>query len=162
VLRLCEAARAAGFSVAGLAAPAVRQGGRLVGFDAVDLRTGAAAPLARPGPGAVQHVGRFGLLAEGLALGREALHHPQALSADLVVVDEFGPLELRGGGWRDATDRLVAEAAGLILLVVREELVAAVGGLFGAGCRQVPAADPAGVACVIAALRAERSGRPRG
>ena len=40
VLKLAGAARAAGFQVAGVAAPSVYDAGRLVGFDLADLRTG--------------------------------------------------------------------------------------------------------------------------
>jgi nucleoside-triphosphatase THEP1 len=122
VLGLARAAREAGHSVAGLAAPSVHAGRRLEGFDVVDLATGARAPLARRGLDAACRVGEYGFLEEGLALGRGALTAPAAASADLVIVDEFGPLELRGEGWRPAADRLISQAAGLVLLVVRREL----------------------------------------
>jgi len=151
---LAESARAAGFSVAGLTAPSVHQAGRLIGFDVVDLRTSARAPLARRGAKGLPRVGDYGFLAEGLAAGERALG-AAALSADLVIVDEFGPLELRGEGWRARTDSLVARAKGLIVLVVREELVDAVRRLYaGASCRVLSPADPAAPETVMEMLRA--------
>ena len=153
---LAESARAGGFAVAGLTAPSVLQAGRLIGFDVVDLRTAARAPLARRGAKGRQRVGEYGFLAAGLAAGARALGAP-ALSADLVIVDEFGPLELRGEGWRAGTDSLVAGARGLIVLVVREELVDAVRRLYaGAACRVLSPAGPAAAETVVEMLRANR------
>ena len=151
---LAQDARAAGFSVAGLMAPSVHRGGRLIGFDVVDLRTGARAPLARRGAAAGPHVGDYGFLADGLEAGERALG-AAAHSAEMVVVDEFGPLELRGEGWRAGTDSLVARAEGLIVLVVREKLVDAVRRLYaGACCRVLSPADPAAAESVMEMLRA--------
>ena len=155
---LAGSARAAGFSVAGLTAPSVHQAGGLIGFDVVDLRTGARAPLARHEATGRLRVGDYGFLAEGLAAGERALG-AAALWADLVIVDEFGPLELRGEGWRACTDSLVAGAKGLIVLVVREELVDAVRRLYESAPSEVlPAASPVAAAAVADALRA-RDGR---
>ena len=142
-MALAEKARAAGFSVAGVAAPGLDEGGRRMGFDVVDLHTSARAALARRGRSSPVRTGRYGFLAEGLAMGREALSCPAAMSADLVIVDEFGPLELRGEGWRPAVDALVSEARGLILLVVRESLAASIMGLYRKfGCVKFQAHRP--------------------
>ena len=151
---LAENARAGGFSVAGLTAPSVHQAGRLIGFDVVDLRTAARAPLARRGAGGPPRVGDYGFLAEGLAAGERALG-AAAHSANLVIVDEFGPLELRGEGWRARADSLVARAEGLIVLVVREELVDAVRRLYEDTPSEVLSAASAGAAgAVVDILRA--------
>ncbi|MCK4601753.1 MAG: DUF2478 domain-containing protein, partial [Phycisphaerae bacterium] len=73
---------------------------------------------------------------EGLAFGREALGRP----AELVIVDEFGPLELRGGGWRGAVETLLTASAGVVLLVVRDGLVEEVRRLY---LDQQPVVTPA-------------------
>jgi len=117
--RLVRAARAKGYSVAGLVAPAVYRDSTLIGFDAVDLRSRQRAALARDNGGTT---GRFDFLAEGLGLGNASLSPAATASADLVVVDEFGPLELNRQGWRRSVDLLVQSSEAIILLVVREEL----------------------------------------
>jgi nucleoside-triphosphatase THEP1 len=119
--RLAERAAAAGAAVAGLLAAAVGRGGRPDGYDVVDLATGARRPLARAAEDGEADVGRFRFDPEGLAFGRAALAAASARAADLVIVDEFGPLELQGGGWWPAVDGLLAGGfAGVLLLVVRE------------------------------------------
>ena len=45
------------------------------------------------------------------------------IAAGWTVFDEFGPLEVRGGGWRKGVDRLVASGRAAVLLVVRQALV---------------------------------------
>lgn len=49
-----------------------------------------------------------------------------ARGADVIVVDEVGPLELAGGGWAAALDALVNRFDGPMLLVARLALVDAV------------------------------------
>ena len=158
-LALAEAARARGFAVVGLAAPSVWRDGRLVGFDGVDLRTARRAVLARrdaDGP----RVGSFAFTAGGLALGAEALA-PPAGEADLVIVDEFGPLELSGGGWRGQVEALRASTGAVLLLVVRTEILAPVRNLYPSG-EVLGATDGEAVERVLAVLAPRRADRGSG
>ena len=126
-------ARERGFEVAGLLAPAVYEDRRLIGFDVLDLGTGVGMPLSHVGRGGVEQVGAFSLTKEGLEFGCKALDLTVVGRADLIVVDEFGPLELRGRGWRRAVDTLLCPSgsvSGLILLVVRQELALQVSRLY--------------------------------
>ena len=152
---LIENLRARGRVIAGLLAPSVYQEGLLIGFDAVDVSTGRRAPLLRRfGQADAVHVGAFAFIDEGLRLGRAALDADATREADLVVVDEFGPLELRGGGWRGQVDQLIAGAARVILLVVRAQLVPEIERLYsGVSCTAVPAADPKAPDAVTAILK---------
>jgi len=135
-------------------APSVHEGGKLVGFDVVDLASGRRAPLARIGEAGTSRSGRFTFSETGLSLGAGALDLQAAGDADLVIVDEFGPLELRGGGWRGLVDALVAAARGVIVLVVRDALLYEVSRLYeAAGPRAVAATDPGAIESVIAAVR---------
>ncbi len=127
---LVRRARSEGHAVAGLLAPSLWEGGRLAGFDGIDVATGERRPLARCAAVGEERVGAFTFSEGGLAFGRAALAPEATGKADLVVVDEFGPLELRGAGWRPEVDRLAASAAGLVLLVVRSSLAEAVAGLY--------------------------------
>jgi nucleoside-triphosphatase THEP1 len=128
---LLTRARANGRSVAGILAPSIRLDGRLIGFEVVDVASGRRTRLATRSPGDVHPPLPFEFHDEGLELGASALTCDEAMKADLVVVDEFGPLELSGRGWRGPVDALAKRAAGLILLVVRQSLVARVLALYG-------------------------------
>jgi len=123
---LARRAAAAGFTVAGILAPSVPDG-----YDLLDLRTGARTPLARRRRDGDEKIGRFAFSRAALDAGAEALG--AATDADLAIVDEFGPLELAGAGWRPAVDGLIRSARGTVLLVVREGLLATVGRLWGDG-----------------------------
>jgi nucleoside-triphosphatase THEP1 len=129
-LRLAGTAKQHGFRVAGLLAPSVYRDEELVGFDAMDLRSEIRVPLAirrdRPGD-----VGPFHFLEEGLRLGRHALDAAATEGADLVIVDEFGPLEIAQRGWRGEVDSLV-HADRTSLLVVRQELAGTVRRIYAA------------------------------
>ncbi len=154
--RLVEKARAEGFVVAGCLAPSVHENDRLVGFDLVNLRSGARTALARrearPGVGS-----GFRFLATGLTLGNEALDSAATTDADLFIIDEFGPLELAQGGWRTATDRLMLSTKAVLLLVVREELAAEVQQLYrAAAIRRLVATRPESIDEVLIMLGNKR------
>jgi nucleoside-triphosphatase THEP1 len=119
--RLAETARAEGFVVVGLLAPSTYHKGRLTGYDVFDLRKKIRASLAHRKTNG-NKAERFTFFADGLELGREALSPTATKTADIIIVDEFGPLELRGDGWRREVDSLLALSDALILLVVRCEL----------------------------------------
>jgi len=160
VARLVERIRADGLSVAGILAPSLWRDGRLTGFDLVDLATGQRSSLAtRERVGGIR-MGRFVFLEDGLALGRNALAGPAATGADLVVVDEYGPLELDGGGWRESVDRLIREASGCVLLVVRRSLIPALTELYNLPPKHVIDAASDRAVEAAAALVAQRRSSP--
>lgn len=135
--KLVEQATAEGFVVAGLLAPAIYGDGCLLGFDGVDIATGRRLPLVRRLESSAGHVSPFAFTADGLSFGNAALACSAARAAALVIVDEFGPLEFRGDGWRTAVDQLVLSCRGVLLLVVREALASDVLQLYGR-CRPEP------------------------
>ncbi len=154
--RLAQTARADGFVVAGCLAPSMYVNGLLIGFDIINLRSNERAILARreTGPGAKRG---FRFTAEGLALGNEALGQVATRDADLIVVDEYGPLELAFQGWRAATDRLMTSTGAVLLLVVREELADEVQQLYQATVtRRLAATPPESIDEVLATLRSNR------
>jgi nucleoside-triphosphatase THEP1 len=153
--RLVSRVRGEGFSVCGLLAPSVYEDGELAGFDAVDIRTGRRAALARRSE--VEEGGRFAFLTEGLEVGREALGQEVVESADIVVIDEFGPVELGGGGWRAEVERVLERTGVIVMLVVRRESAAEVCGLYrGYGPEKLRAADSASVERVLGMVRERR------
>lgn len=156
---LACAARQHGLRVAGLLAPSVYRDGRLIGFDALDLRSGARSPLAvrRDEPG---EVGSFHFVEEGRRLGCDALDAVATDGADLVIVDEFGPLELAGRLWRAAVDSLVHAGRAPLVVVVREELAGAVRDVYGdVPSRLIDAMAPDSIDEVIHWLEEDRAAR---
>jgi nucleoside-triphosphatase THEP1 len=151
--RLVDRVVAEGFSVAGILAPAIYRDGVLAGFDVVNVATGLRMPLARRTPKPSGDTGRFAFCPGGLRFGNAALGSTQTRSAALVIVDEFGPLELRGKGWRGAVDRLVSGFPGTLLVVVREELAGEVAGIYAKrGPRRISATQPGAVDLLLPML----------
>jgi nucleoside-triphosphatase len=118
IAKFAKTACAEGFVVVGLLAPSKYRNGRLTGYDVLDLRNKTRALLARRKTDG-NKTERFTFVADGLKIGRDALSPTATETADIIIVDEFGPLELRGDGWRRDVDSLLALSDALILLVVR-------------------------------------------
>ena len=166
---LARIARNRGYKVAGLLAEALYHDGTLVGFDAVDLQTAAREPLARfrfsdritglscKSDQRKARAGRFTFLEEGLRLGAAALDPTATRSVDLIVVDEFGPLELNGQGWRKNVDILVESGKALLLLVVRQRLGEQVQRLYArVPSVQLAASEPESIQRVLSMLSVRR------
>ena len=154
--KLAQMARDKGFNVAGLLAPCLYRNDKLAGFDAVDLRNMTQAPLARRQTTAGKN-GAFSFIADGLKLGGDALSRAATKTAELIIVDEFGPLELSGGGWRKEVDSLLASSSALILLVVRRELAEQVQQLYATILsRKLSATATESAGKVITALKNRR------
>jgi nucleoside-triphosphatase THEP1 len=119
-----ELLRTSGRRVGGVLAPGTWRDGARFSFDVVDLATGARRPLACREPrDGWRAEGSFWVNPAGTALGRTALATDRA---DVVVVDEVGPWELRGAGWSSELERLRAGVAPLLLVVRRNCLDAVV------------------------------------
>ena len=142
---LAHIARAEGFNVAGILAPSLYLNGELLG-----------APLARRKT-SQSKAGPFTFIDEGLKLGNTALGKQATKSADLIIVDEFGPLELNGNGRRKNIDSLLASSDAVILLVVRRELTDTVQRLYAnVPCRKLAATKPDAIDDAIAILENRR------
>jgi len=149
---LVKAARKEGFSVAGLLAFSLYRNRELIGFDAVDLQNNTSSPLARRKEGLGTRP--FNFIENGLKLGKIALSIIATKNADLIVVDEFGPLELEGKLWRKNVDALLAGENNIILLIVRQELVKEVSWLYAdTTCKELAASDHTSIDEVINILK---------
>lgn len=146
--KIVEIARNEGFNVAGLLAPSIYSNGQLLGFDAIDLHNDARVPLAK------RKTCQFTFFTEGVEFGNAALSTTTTKSADLVIVDEFGPLELNGQGWRKNVDSLITLSDALILLVVRQELADEIQQTYADySCRNLAANEPGSIDEVIGMLK---------
>lgn len=112
-----------GVDCAGFLGPAVIDANGETGYDLLELPGGRRRPyLRRQGPPEAERAGPFVFVPAALERARAILRHPAP--ADLLVVDEVGPLELRGGGLWPALSEAVRRPETTTLLVVREDILA--------------------------------------
>ena len=120
---LAQKAETEGFHVAGLLAPSIYKNNRLTGFEALDIKTGKRSPLAdiksTSGPAKTE---QFTFSKAGLEFGSNALNISSVKSVELIIVDEFGPMELAGNGWRKNVESILTDTNALLVLVVRDRL----------------------------------------
>jgi nucleoside-triphosphatase THEP1 len=91
----------------------------------LDLGSGLQWPaLARPGQWPVVRIGRFHFAPAAFAWANAALQGAAAAGPDWLVVDEIGPLELRGEGLAPALRAMLAapQLPANLVLVVRAGL----------------------------------------
>jgi len=125
VLALADRLQLEGVPLAGFVQIGERESGRKVGFRLRDIASGEEAALAIFGERSEGDFGtRFRFLDEGFQLGSEALARVQP--GGVVIVDELGPVELRGAGHMPAVQRAIKKLgiAGAVV-VVRRPLVPA-------------------------------------
>ncbi len=108
-----------GVEVGGVVSPRVMHGKETVGYRVRDIRNGKERPLCSTVPPGIRFR-RFYFSPEGIEFARRAILG--ALSAEVAIVDEVGPLELSGGGFAPAVARLREEGIPLIL-TIRPHLV---------------------------------------
>ena len=117
--------RKSGSTVGGILSPAIEKHSKRVGSNALDLLTGQDVPFARlsrynPFKGG-EVVGDYTISREGISFACEAIKQAVESRCDLVVIDEFGPLELFGGGLLPAVELALGSPAD-VLIVVRSSL----------------------------------------
>jgi molybdopterin-guanine dinucleotide biosynthesis protein A len=117
--------RKCGPAVGGILCPAISQQGQRIGSNALDLVTGQEVPFARLSRlrrfKGSEVVGDYTISRRGILFGCAAIERAVKNKCDLVVIDEVGPLELRGNGLIPAVELALASAVNL-LLVVRSSL----------------------------------------
>ena len=113
-----------GVSLSGILALGLWQDDQRLGFDLVDLKTGAKCPLARRcvdlGSSPIMP---FKFFDQGLAAGAGALDQVRCRDTSVIMVDEIGKLELGGEGWARFLEPLLSISSAVHIWVVRENLV---------------------------------------
>jgi nucleoside-triphosphatase THEP1 len=121
---LAASLRTNGVTLGGLLAPAVVKDGERTGYDLLDLDSGATTPLCstqiRP-TGIAQ--GPFRFLPETFQWGSERLTAASRASAQVLFLDELGPLELAGEGWAQAFQQLLELPTAVVVISVRPSLL---------------------------------------
>ena len=117
--------RKCGSSVGGILSPAIEKQGQRVGSNALDLLTGQEVPFARLSCYRAftgnEVVGDYTISREGILFACGAIKRAVESRCGLVVIDEVGPLELRGKGLMPAVELALASPVN-VLIVVRSSL----------------------------------------
>jgi nucleoside-triphosphatase len=123
VEKVVDCLAGAGQPAAGFVQPAIISGGEKTGFEVRNVATGESAELARKvTQGEGRHGTAYRFRDEGFALAGRALDG--AAPGVVLVIDELGPVELRGGGHWPAVERaLKTDGLAGVIVVVRRTLV---------------------------------------
>ncbi len=121
-LKLSRRLQEQGFTVGGILAPSVYDDSGLLGFDIIDILGNIRLSLSIRDKKAKNRV-PYQYSHNGMKLGHSALEPARNRSADLVIVDEYGPMELSDDGWRPDVDRMLMANNIPILMVVRWSVV---------------------------------------
>jgi nucleoside-triphosphatase len=117
LLKVAEGLKSKGYRVGGMISKEVRHEGRRVGFEIVDFETGVKGWLAHVEQHAGPQVGKYKVNLNDLdSIGANAAL--EALkNADVVVIDEIGPMELFSQVFRKAVGEAL-NSSKLVLAVI--------------------------------------------
>jgi nucleoside-triphosphatase THEP1 len=133
--------REKGVRVGGILALRIVEEGVTTGYDISDISSGDRTSFLRNTGTETMGVERFTMNDAGFNAGRNALDPASNLGNDVVIVDEIGPLELRGKGWSEVLSALLLETRAIVVIAVRNTLTEAVIEQFGlAGARVIDVA----------------------
>ncbi len=65
----------------------------------------------------------FYITEPGLDFGKNALKLQSVQNAQIIIVDEFGPLELKGLGWRKSIENIIDRTDSLLILSLRKKIL---------------------------------------
>jgi nucleoside-triphosphatase len=114
-LNLAEKLRKQGISCGGVVSREIREGGARVGFEFVDMESGEIYPLSSilgQGP----RVGKYHVNLDGIS---RAIAAVDGTRANVVFLDELGPLELKSPGFKQMVDRLLSTDRTAVIVVHR-------------------------------------------
>jgi len=113
-----------GLACEGFLSPAIAEGNGDKGYDLVEIGTGRRWPYLRRQreAGPEERIGPYSFVSATLERARSIIRG--AGPSGLLIVDEIGPLELRGGGLWPALREALRRPGGTVLLVAREEVLA--------------------------------------
>jgi nucleoside-triphosphatase THEP1 len=132
LLRLTDILKKKDIKVGGILAPRIIEEGMTTGYDTVDISTGIRTPFLRHiNREITSGVERFTQMEDGYQAGLKALDPDNNMDSILMVIDEAGPLELRGEGWAGRISELLNINKWQIIIVVRKNLVDEVARKFG-------------------------------
>jgi nucleoside-triphosphatase THEP1 len=147
ILELARQTRCRGRRVAGIACPGLWKNNMRNGFELLELDTGRRHLLSMRVPGLRPIPYMFDALS--MEKGKNALSIRRCCGADLIIVDEVGPLELKGQGWASCLHSLLQLSAPVQVWVVRRPLAKQVQAHF---CFRAEVADISQQNCISGLL----------
>jgi nucleoside-triphosphatase len=118
-MKTVELLKRAGVVVGGIISPEVRVGGRRIGFNIIDLSTGDVGVMARlcSYRDSPLRIGRYCVYEEEvLRVGLRALKRA-LMEADIIAVDEIGPMEVKVRGLKDALMEAIGSGKPLLAVI---------------------------------------------
>jgi len=112
--KVVQRLRQGGMKVGGMTTADLRSGSARVGFEIRNLMTGEAGALARINQASGPRIGKYRVNSEDLdKIGTEAI--VSAIKhADLIAIDEVGPMELTSHRFKDAVQAALASGKPLL------------------------------------------------
>ncbi len=129
--KLTEILKDKGIRAGGILAPRIMEGASTTGYDILDIKSGDRAPFLRVINPEISGINKFARFDEGYRVGLQALDPVNNTETNVIVIDEAGPLELRGEGWAGRISELIDQNEWQIILVVRKSLIDQVASKFG-------------------------------
>lgn len=109
-------------NVHGFLSEVILKSDRIIGYDLFDLKEEKAIPfIRREGEKQWEQIGSFYLIPKSLAEASKIILRSR--DADLLVVDEVGPLELGGKGLWPALEQVIFQPRAQYLLVARANIL---------------------------------------
>ncbi len=156
LIKLCTLLNEKGIKTGGILALRIIQDGITTGYDISDISSGVRKPFLRLTGSETIGVERFTVSQEGVVAGQNALDPYANSDREVIIVDEAGPLELRGQGWSNRIDELIQNTSATIIIAVRNSLTGSVIEKYGIAEAQVidvGTGDPWKIAEEIVALK---------
>lgn len=111
-----------GVKIDGFLSKAVEEKEETLGYDLFDLKKESSIPyIRRKGEKEWQKIGSFFFIPQGLNKAEEIILRGK--DADVLIVDEVGPLELAGKGLWPALKNILFQPKAHYLLVVRTDIL---------------------------------------
>ncbi len=115
VIEIAGRLRTKGIKVGGMTTSEVRQGGARSGFQVTDISSGRAGMLARVGNAPGPRIGRYVVNQADLSeVGVKAIENARE-NADVIVIDEVGPMELTSPAFVKAVEAALSSTKPVIL-----------------------------------------------
>jgi nucleoside-triphosphatase len=129
LLRTVDALKIKGYKIGGMISREIREGGARVGFEIVDLETRQKGWLAHVNQPDGPKISKYRVNLSDLdAIGAISILNAVA-DADVIVVDEIGPMELVSPAFKDAVSRAIENekpVLGTIHYRARDSLITAI------------------------------------
>ncbi len=109
-------------AVGGFLSVAEYKKNKKVAYHLKNIKTGREIPLAtKKAFDTNQKIGNFYFNEEAFIKANEWLSDTRAF--DVVIIDEIGPLEMRGGGFCELLDGLFLDFKGILIVCVRDSIL---------------------------------------